>query len=212
LGAASRLGKRHNYFWGLSLVNPRAPRVEVLKNFASFAECKALNDFITVGIETKWLDKGSSRGDREYSKRLTNRMYGGRGPNPDTAIQIQHRICQHWGLQDANTATTAGGNGGVVVSTTFKGGDVHQHIDPRCGAPLSTLRCNLLSSAADLGCDLYVGDKKIDFDEGDLVCYLVTDWPHYVTENFGDKPRNLWMFGWYVPFDSWESGQIGVQH
>jgi hypothetical protein len=187
-------------------------RVEVVKNFASSGECAALNEFVAAGVVTKWLDKGLSRGELGYSKRLTNRMYGGRGPNPELALQLQQRICQHWGLQNAQKADTAGGTDGVVVSTTFKGGDVYRHTDPRCGAPLSTLRCNLLSSAAEAGCDLYVRDKKVEFGEGDLVCYLVTDWPHYVTENLGDRPRNLWMFGWYVDRATWELGVVTGEH
>lgn len=188
------------------------PRVEVVKNFSSAAECAVLNDFVASGIDAKWLDEGLSRGVLGYRNRLTNRMFGGRGPNPDLALQLQQRICCHWGLQNLEVAHTAGGNDGIVVSATLKGGDVYEHTDPRCGAPLSTLRCNLLSSAADSGCDLYIDGDKVDLGEGDLVCYLVTDFQHWVTENLGDKPRNLWMFGWYVPFDDWESGRIGVQH
>lgn len=187
-------------------------RVEVVKSFASSKECAVLNAFITAGVSTNWLDKGLSRGALGYEKRLTNRMYGGRGPNPELALQLQQRICQHWGLQNKEIAHTSGGNDGIVVSTTFRGGDVYRHIDPALARPLSTLRCTLLSSAAERGCDLYVDDTKIDFSEGDLACYLVSDWPHYVTENLGDKPRNLWMFGWYVECTAWESGEIGAQH
>ena len=187
-------------------------RVEVVKNFASPTECAELNDFIAQGTASKWLDAGLSRGKFGYEKRLTNRMYGGRGPNPELASQLRQRICEHWGLQSASVAHTSGGNDGIVVSSTLRGGDVYPHVDPARARPLSTLRCNLLSSSADNGCHLYVNNRRIEFDEGDLVCYLVSDWTHYVTENLGTKPRNLWMFGWYVQPDAWESGQIGGQH
>lgn len=189
------------------------PRVEVIKNFATAQECAELNDWVMQGVENKWLDVGFDGGKFGYKKRVTSRMYTGRGSNPSVAFQVQEKICQHWGLQSFSTATTAGGNDGIVVSCTFGGGDVCPHIDPRCGTPMSTLRCNLLTSAAEVGCDLYIEGQKIDFAEGDLVCYLVTEWPHYVTENLGDKPRNLWMFGWYVPSIAWELEEIkGVRH
>ena len=188
------------------------PRVEVIKNFATAQECAALNNWVAKGVTEKWLNFGVLADGTENSKRLTNRIHPGKGSNPELALQLQQRICQHWGLQDKEIAQTSGGNDGVVVSTTLRGGDVYRHIDPALARPLSTLRCTLLSSAAERGCDLYVDDTKIDFSEGDLACYLVSDWPHYVTENLGDKPRNLWMFGWYVDGHAWESGQIGVQH
>lgn len=188
------------------------PRVEVVKNFATVPECAELNNWVKKGIQEKWLGFGISRGDHYYAGRLTSRMYGDRSNNPSVALAIQQRVCEYFGLSQHKTATLSGGNDGVVVSTTFAGGDVYEHRDPREQAPLSTLRCNLLTSAATNGCELYVVGNKVDFGEGDLVCYLVTDWPHRVTENLGEKPRNLWMFGWYVPFDDWESGRIGVQH
>lgn len=189
------------------------PRVEVIKNFATAQECAALNNWVAKGVTEKWLNFGVLADGTENSKRLTNRIHPGKGSNPELALQLRQRACQHWGLQDVSVADTAGGNDGIVVSTTLKGGDIFEHADPRCGAPLSTLRCNLLSSAAEAGCDLYIDGSRVDFAEGDLVCYLVTEWRHWVAENLGEKPRNLWMFGWYVPSENWESGVItGVQH
>lgn len=188
------------------------PRVEVVKNFATAQECAALNSWVAEGVKEKWLDLGISRGNHRYADRLTSRMYADRSKNPDMAILLQQRICGHFNLSAYEKAWQSGGNDGVVVSSTLSGGDVYEHRDPREHALLSTLRCNLLTSAATHGCELYVVGNKVDFAEGDLVCYLVTDWPHRVTENLGSKPRNLWMFGWSVPFDDWESGRIGVQH
>jgi hypothetical protein len=180
------------------------PRIEVIKNFATADECAELNSWTQAGVENKWLDDGISRGLDGYKKRLTSRMYGDRSAIPDVAKRIQNRICQHFGLKDFDVASNSGGDNGVVVSCTFKGGDVYPHIDPKYHDTLSTLRCNLLTSAADNGCDLYIDNEKTEFSEGDLVCYLVSEWAHNVTENLADKPRILWMFGWYVQKEDWE--------
>lgn len=187
------------------------PRVEVIKNFATAQECAELNAWVGQGIESKWLDEGLSRGDLGYKKRLTTRMVGDRSKIPEVAVGLQERICKRFGLSGFNKAEKSGGNKGVVVSCIFKGGDVYSHCDPKGDALLSTLRCNLLSSEADAGCDLQMDGSQIEFGEGDLVCYLVTDFTHNVTENLGDKPRILWMFGWYVPAEDWEHGQIKEQ-
>jgi hypothetical protein len=181
------------------------PNVVVVKNFASIEECNKLNEWVEQGILNKWLDLGLSRGERGYEKRLTSRMYGERYENTETALKIQERICKLFELDQYEKAELSGGKDGIVVSCTFNGGDVYAHLDPRFKAPLSTLRCNLLSSAAEQGCDLYINGSKVDVEEGDLVCYLVTDFVHRVTDNLGDKPRILWMFGWYLPKDKWEN-------
>ena len=168
------------------------------RNFLSSQECNALNDWVSLGVENKWLDAGISRGsDWQYKSRLTTRNYGDRFEYPPLVHQVSNKISNLLGLQDAPKSVVGGGKDGVVVSYTLPTGDVYAHTDPM-EDNLHVLRCNVMTQAADAGAELFIGGKKIDIGVGDLHCYLPSDVEHYVTTAKGNTPRIMWMFGYQI--------------
>jgi hypothetical protein len=170
--------------------------VLVFKNFLSNDECNKLNQWVDLGVQNKWLDKGVNRGsDWVYESRLTTRPYAKRFDYSVDVYDVQDKISKFLDIMDLPKSVIGGGKNGIVVSCTFDGGDVYEHIDPKEGN-LEVLRCNVLTRAADDGGKLYVGGNEIVVNTGDLHCYLPSTVKHYVTEVKGQTSRVLWMFGY----------------
>lgn len=182
-------------------------RIERVKNFLSQAECDALNTWTDEGVRKRWLDAGISRGDTSYSRRVTSRLYADRFEYPSFIHKISTRVRAFCGVA-SYPLITGHGRDGVVVSCTFPGGDVHLHKDPRSETGLATLRCNILTRAADAGCILHIDGQPIDVEVGELHCYLVSEHKHFATAVDGATSRVMWMFGAHVPVEDWNSGKI----
>jgi hypothetical protein len=185
-------------------------RIEVISNFASKEELKALNDWVNLGVQNKWLDVGvGTQGTTD--KRLTSRMYGNRYKYPQVVKDLSTRIRNFVGI-NMYPLIEGHGRDGVVVSCTFAKGDVYKHKDPKSETGVATLRCNILTQKADEGGVLFVDGQQIDFEVGDLHCYLVSEHEHWATEVKGNTPRIMWMFGAHVPAEDWNSGKIKVNN
>ena len=173
-----------------------SPHIVRKKQFITQTQCDELNAWVNVAIQNKWLDMG--RGENaswNMNSRLTTRQYGYRFEYPQIVHDVFAQITDALGLTDLPKSIVGGGRGGVVVSCTYADGDVYEHIDPMEG-DRHVLRCNIMSQQADLGADLYIGNKHIDVEVGELHCYLPSDVPHYVTTAKGQTPRIMWMFGY----------------
>jgi hypothetical protein len=185
-------------------------RIEVIPSFATQEEIKALNSWATLGVKNKWLDTGiGSQGTTQ--KRLTSRMYGSRYEYPQIVRDLSDRIRKFVGI-DNYPLIVNHGRDGVVVSYTIPNGDVYKHKDPRSKEGVATLRCNVLTQKADEGGVLFVDGQQVDFEVGDLHCYLVSEHEHWATEVKGNTPRIMWMFGAHVPAEDWNNGLIKVNN
>jgi hypothetical protein len=182
-------------------------RLERCKNFITADECAALNSWVDEGVTKKWLDSGISRGDYQYDKRVTSRLYADRFNYPELVRQLSKRIRDFCGVSGYGLIE-GHGRDGVVVSCTFPGGDVYAHKDPRSALGLTTLRCNILTRAGDSGGVLHLGGDEVILEVGELHCYLVSEHVHFATEVVGNTSRVMWMFGAHVPKDDWDSGLI----
>lgn len=186
-------------------------RIERIKNFISEEECQELNAWVKLGVQNRWLDRGLSRGQWGYQKRLTSRMYGDRFEYPAVVRDVAQRIQNLFGFEE-NSIIHGHGRNGVVVSCTFDGGDVYEHKDPRRGSDdMATLRCNILTQAAEQGGKLCIEGQEIDIEAGELHCYLASEHSHFVSRVFGPTPRILWMFGAHVSADDWNVGKIKIE-
>ena len=143
--------------------------------------------------------------------RVTSRLYADRYEYPEIVRTLSARIRKFCGISE-HGLIEGHGRDGVVVSCTFSGGDVYAHQDPRGDDGLATLRCNILTRAADSGGVLHIEGKPKPLDVGDLHCYLASEHEHYVSEVEGDTSRVLWMFGAHVPKEDWDSGLIKFGH
>ena len=191
-------------------------RIEVVKNFIDQDLCEQMNSWVDLGVDNKWLDMGISRVSNQdfqsVENRFTSRFYGHRFVYPDFVLDLSQQIRKFCGIDNFPLIEGHGRNG-IVVSCTLSGGDVYKHRDSY--APFqnkSTLRCNIMTRAAESGGKLFVGNNQGDIDVGDLHCYLASDFDHYVTTVEGNTSRVLWMFGAHVPFDDWESGKIKLSN
>jgi hypothetical protein len=168
----------------------------VIKEFIDKKTCCQLNDWVDLGVENKWLDKGIDRGSNwNYTKRVTTRKYADRFDYPQVVYDVFSKITNTLQIADLQKSVVGGGKNGVVVSCTYPGGDTYAHIDPKEGN-LEVLRCNILTRKADIGGELFIGGKQININVGDLHCYLPSTVEHYVTTVEGETARVLWMFGY----------------
>jgi hypothetical protein len=186
--------------------------VIVIRNFASAEEVQILKDWQLKAVEEgQFVDGLTGNWDtKEFSKtkkRLTNRM--SQNINyPELVKTLQDRIRQTVSLT-ANAPVIEGhGKDGVVVSVTYNDGDVYKHKDPSVGEGVVGLRCNILASKAEIGGTIHVEDKTYDLNEGDMMCYLVTEYYHSVDVCHGNNPRTLFMFGFVVDKNTWEKQLI----
>lgn len=177
--------------------------VLIIRNFLSSSEMKELNAFVDEGVENEWLGPGISRGSFFYSKRYTSRLYGDRFSYPDIVYDVFSKITDRLSLHEYRKSVLGGGRDGVVVSCTFDGGDVYEHVDPKEQNGLDVLRCNIMTRKPVEGGMLFVGGEQIEIDEGDLHCYLPSDVSHYVTTVHGPQSRVLWMFGYQISKTEW---------
>ena len=172
--------------------------VIIIRNFVSQEEIQILKNWSNQAvIDGQFVDGVTGDWDKKEfdrtKKRLTNRM--SQNINyPELVKTLQDRIRQTVQLT-ANAPVIEGhGKDGVVVSVTYNDGDVYKHKDPSVGEGVVGLRCNILSSKAESGGTIHVEDKTYDLNEGDMMCYLVTELYHSVDICYGNNPRTLYVW------------------
>jgi hypothetical protein len=183
--------------------------VIVIRNFASSEEVQILKDWQVKAVEEGQFVNGIT-GDWDKKifsttkTRLTNRM--SKHINyPNLVKTLQDRIRQTFPILSNVPLIEGHGKDGVVVSVTYNDGDVYKHKDPSVGEGFAGLRCNILASKAESGGTIHVEDKTYDLNEGDMMCYLVTELYHSVDVCYGNNPRTLFMFGFVVDEEDWEN-------
>lgn len=181
--------------------------VRIVKNFLSTEECGLLNQSAMLGVKRGWVNEGFDRGSFGYKNRLTSRMHMKDHEYPQEVVDISSKIRKFCGV-DHYPIIEGHGKNGAVVSVTFNGGDTYEHNDPRseCGL-YATYRCNVLTQKPETGGILFLNNKEILLEEGDLHCYFASEIKHYVTPTSGNTPRILWMFGSHVPLNDVKSIQ-----
>ena len=176
--------------------------VMIIRNFINSEEIQILKDWTSKAVaEGQFVDGITGDWDKkEFSttkKRLTNRM--SQNINyPELVKTLQDRIRQVVPSVGNSPVIEGHGKDGVVVSVTYNDGDVYRHKDPSVGEGIVGLRCNILSSKAESGGSIHVEDKTYHLNEGDMMCYLVTELYHSVDVCHGNTPRTLFMFGFAI--------------
>jgi hypothetical protein len=179
-------------------------RIEVVRNFLTSAECNQLTALTEYGKTNNLLTLGAKTEVR-YTSRLDPDLY----QYPQSVIDISNRVRAYCGVSNYPLIFEQGRNG-IVTNYTPPTGDVSVHTDSRSPDGLAALRCNVVTRQADLGGVLFIGGQEVPLAAGDLHCYLVSEYEHYVTPVEGNTVRVNWIFGAYVPAEAWESGQIVV--
>jgi hypothetical protein len=190
--------------------------VKVVRDYLSHDKCNKLNDWVKSSIAESKIGKGitidgsghySNTPRTEASLRYTSRMYGDKYEYPQLVRDIHAQIEQDFNLSKWHLPVHTHGRDATVVSATMPGGDVYLHKDPVDGQePKHVLRCNILTSETEGGL-IWVGGESYSLKKGDMMQYLVSKHEHRVEPvagNPGDL-RIMWMFGWYVDADEWET-------
>jgi len=184
-------------------------RFDQHKNFITPQECAELNAWVDEGLKNNWLGNGYdvSRSAWACTTRKNTRQITGNFKYPDIVRVVSARIRAFYGVSDCGLIE-GHGQDGVVVSCTFPSGSNDAHYDHGSKEGLATLRCNILTRAADSGGVLHLEGEPKPLDVGELHCYLVSEHRHSVSEVEGNTSRVMWMFGAHVPKEDWDSGLI----
>lgn len=176
------------------------------KNFLNEEDCNSLNDWTDFAAENGILGKSLNPkfvSEWNYDKRLTSRNYGSTTVYPEIVYKIYNNITEFLNLQHLPRGVAGGGRDGVVVSLTYPGGDLYEHMDPK-EPNGEVLRCNILTRKPTSGGILYINDHKVNLEVGELHCYLPSMLPHRFTEVSGDISRVMWMFSYQISLEQFE--------
>lgn len=180
-------------------------RVEIRKNFLTPQECQQLTDLTEYGVANNLMTLGLNT-----SVRMTSRLHPELYNYPQWVLDLSNRVRTFCGV--TNYPIISGqGKDGIITNYTPPTGDVFAHIDSRSPDGMAALRCNIITRQAETGGVLHINGQPFPLEAGDLHCYLVSEYEHYVTPVQGNVTRVNWIFGAYVPKEAWESGQIVVQ-
>jgi hypothetical protein len=179
-------------------------RIETRKNFLTSEECTQLNELTDYGVANNLMTLGL-----QTTVRKTSRLYPDLYQYPQWVLDLSTRIRVFCGVAGYPIIDGQGRNG-VVTNHTPPTGDVFAHTDEKSPDGMAALRCNIVTRQADTGGVLYIGGQPLPLEAGELHCYLVSEYEHYVTPVEGNTIRVNWIFGAYVPAEAWESGQIVV--
>lgn len=185
-------------------------RIEILPNFISADEANILNNFVLENIKKGNFSEGkTSRCENPPMAQMVSRF----NPEiefPKIVLDLQEKIINLLNLKQTDIHTKFHPTG-VVVNCSFKGAKVVPHKDPTQGN-LSLLRCNIISSASELGGDLIVENRQFNVPELGIYFCLVSEHEHQITRVEGYTPRIVWQFGFNVNAEDWNSGKIKVNN
>jgi hypothetical protein len=143
-----------------------------------------------------------SRTDKRVTTRIADNIN-----YPEIAYEIKEKVKNYISNIQNSPIIHSHGKDGLVISVTYDGGDVYEHLDPRMDLNYSCLRCNILLSKPEQGGTIYINNIPYDINPGDLHCYLVSDYIHRVDECHGITPRVMLMYGWLINQNDWEEGK-----
>jgi hypothetical protein len=191
--------------------------VRIVKNYLPAAECDELNAWVRDAISSNSIGYGVGRADtrvKDYDLRYTSRFYADRFEYPDLVRNIHARIESDYDLTAWHLPVHTHARDGTVVVGILPGGNVYSHTDPlgRVGdihfPALHTLRCDILTQETSAGGgEIVVNGVSHKLEKGDMIQFLVSRHEHSVStvQGVAGDLYVLWMFGWCVDGDVWES-------
>lgn len=181
-------------------------QVKVYKNFISKEDCEKLNKFaldsinnnlFTDGLLSYFINKPKSQMVSRFNKEIVF---------PKLAIKIQKDIQNKFNLKDKNINKQFH-NQGIIVNVSFNEAQVVKHKDG-VKQGYSALRCNIITSQPEKGGVLYIEDKPVELNQGDLYTCLVSEYEHFVSKNESDTPRIVWQFAFDVKKEQWSEDGV----
>jgi hypothetical protein len=185
--------------------------VNIIRNYLPDDKCELLNAWVRGNIAKGNLKYGITGNQITTPFRYTTRL-SENYEYPQLVRDIHKQIETEFNLTKWAKPKHVHSKDGVVVSATMPGGDVYKHQDPNMMQDLGgqelkhALRCNILTSETKGGL-IWVGNESYQLKKGDMMQYLVSKHLHSVEKVIGQDGdlRIMWMFGWYVDGDEWET-------
>jgi hypothetical protein len=185
--------------------------VNIIRNYLPDDKCELLNAWMRGNIAKGNINYGITGNQITTPFRYTTRL-SENYEYPQLVRDIHKQIETEFNLTKWAEPKHAHSKDGVVASATMPGGDVYEHQDPNMindlgGQELKhTLRCNILTSETKGGL-IWVNGESHQLKKGDMMQYLVSKYRHSVEKVIGQDGdlRIMWMFGWYVDGDEWET-------
>jgi hypothetical protein len=114
---------------------------------------------------------------------------------PDVAHAIRKRLSDALGFA---LEPAPGFKDGMVASCASAGDTCYAHKDPRWHKELFTVHCNVIVSAPESGGELFVEARQHEMQQGQFICYPVSEVEHQTLAVNGKAPRLMWVFGFCV--------------
>ncbi len=117
---------------------------------------------------------------------------------PELAFTVRDRIKERLGI---TTNFYPNYPYGMVATYGHADDECSFHTDPVWYENHFTFHCILMLAKPEHGGIPIIGDVQYPMEEGDGLCYPVSEIPHGTNKMTGDKPRILWIFGYSIPLN-----------
>jgi hypothetical protein len=117
---------------------------------------------------------------------------------PELAFTVQNRIKERLGI---TTNFYPKYPFGMVATYGHADDECSVHTDPVWYENHFTFHCILMLSKSEEGGVPIIDGIPYPMEEGEGLCYPVSEIPHGTDKMIGDKPRILWIFGYSIPLN-----------
>jgi hypothetical protein len=173
-----------------------------VRDFITEEEAQVLTDWVLQNHHESYFLNANMGGTRKTTRFSLEANFN----YPDEVIAIRQRVASLLSISEAeNIKVRPPFKDGVVASYAPPGDTCFEHKDPEWVAGFHTLHCNVLSQAPEGGGVVIIEGEPHEMRERELFCYLVSRDRHEITEVLGSKARCMWVFGFCITDDDWES-------
>lgn len=162
--------------------------IRLIPNFLTPEECRILAEWEE---QNRHIFQDANMG----GNRQTTRFIQDHIDFPPLAHELRSRVKDLLGLDDRVRPPFASG---MVASYAPPGDICIEHIDPEWYEGHHTLHCNVIVQKPESGGDVVIDGVLYNVNQGDLLCFYVSDYYHSVTKVIGNTPRLMWIFGFCV--------------
>lgn len=172
------------------------------KNFITQQEAQEMSAWVLKNKNKEFFNDANMNGVRLTTRYSDHNSFA----YPNVVFNIRKRIVEALNLHEEESFKFYPPfKDGIVASCAFPGDTCYEHLDPVWYDGFNTLHCNVITQSPDKGGDLILGGVFEQMNELELCCYLVSKTPHSTTLIEGGKERIMWVFGFCIGDDKWET-------
>ncbi len=161
-----------------------------VRDFADSNQCASLSNWIEENYNSELFTDANMGGNR-VTTRYTTRDFD----YPLTAYELQMKLSSRL-LKFKHISAPF--HHGMVASYASPGDILRPHTDPIYFPGYTTWHFNLITQSPTGGGNLVADGIEYSMNQGDLICYPVSQVEHSVTEVTGLIPRLMWVFGFCI--------------